>query len=177
MYQIYNVPSTTPVLKIQFLLEDYLTHFENEIKKNVGEMDYKTNVKGQMTGFQHFLKDKKFNDFLKIFCDKLNYTKQINDCLKLKNFNSIQVVDAWGNKLNSGEVVKPHHHIGSVDYSSVLYFSNTYLFVEKKKIKVSRGDVLTFFCTAEHWTEEANEERLSLAFNWRNTSKTSWDKK
>ena len=175
MHKLYKIPTTVPVLKIKFLLEDYLMHFENQIRLNVGELDYKTNVRGQMTGFKHFLKDEKFNSFMNIFIQKMADIVKESDPLQLKIFNSIQVAEAWGNKLKAGEMVNPHNHIGSLDYASVLYFSATYLVVENQKVDVSRGDVLTFFCTAKHWTDKANEERLSLAFNWRNTTKKNWN--
>jgi len=168
--KIFKISTKIPVIKFNYLNEEHLIHFENEIKLHVGPLDYKTNVKGQMTSYTHFLNNTRFNLFLNFFAQKIFETLKNNDPLYLKNFNSLKVINAWGNKLNPGEVVNPHTHIGSVDYSSVLYFSDTYLVVENQKIYAERGDILTFFCTSKHWTDKAETERITLAFNWQNAT-------
>lgn len=168
--KLFKINSTVPVVKFNYINEEHLIHFENEIRLNVGPLSYKTNVKGEMTSYMHFLKNAKFNLFLKFFAEKIFETLENGDPLCLKNFNSLKVVNAWGNKLKPGEFVKPHTHIGGVDYSSVIYFSKTYLVIEDTKISTDRGDVLTFFCTSKHWTDKAENERLTLAYNWVNAT-------
>ena len=168
--EIIKINTISPVIKFNYTNEEHLIHFENEIKLNVGPLSYKTNVKGQMTSYTHFLKNNRFNIFLNFFANKIFETLKNNDPLNLKNFSSLKVVNAWGNKLNPGEIVNPHSHIGGIDYSSVIYFSKTYLVLEGQKIYTQRGDILTFFCTSKHWTDKAEIERLSLAFNWLNTT-------
>jgi len=168
--EILKISTFAPVVKFKYPNEEHLIHFENEIRLNIGQLDYKTNVKGQMTSYTHFLKDAKFNLYLKFFAQKIFETLNNNDPLYLKNFNSLKVVNAWGNKLNPGEIVNPHTHIGGIDYSSVIYFSKTYLVIENQKINTDRGDILTFFCTSKHWTDKAETERLTLAYNWINVT-------
>ena len=90
------------ILFIDYTNEKVLSSLENKIEKNlISSMTKRTNVKGEMTSWNHFIDDK---DFEKI-------TKFINPYLfkfisiARNNINTIELIDAWGNRLNKNDYI------------------------------------------------------------------------
>ena len=96
------------ILFIDYTNEKVISSLEKKIEKNlISSMTKRTNVKGEMTSWNHFINDK---DFEKI-------TKFINTYLfkfisiTRNNINAVQLVDAWGNRLNKNDYIQKHNHV------------------------------------------------------------------
>jgi|TARA_E500000178_G_C16892867_1_gene694355 hypothetical protein len=168
----YIFPIHTYVNVCNVSHEESLSYLQNEIDKRVGPMDYATNVKGQMTEWDSFVNDKKFQKYVGMFLEKL---KEENPW-KIQCWKGIEMVGAWGNKLKANDYVDRHDHRGDTDFSSVIYFSNTYIILENFHIDVKRGDIVTFDPTVKHWTNPETEDRYSLAMNWKLITDKVWKK-
>jgi len=84
------------LLEYQFKNLDFVDILKKEIDNKVGILDYKTNVKGQMTKFDEFINNQIFNNLLK-------------ECLYFSNVLNIKdsrLTCAWGNILKKGGEVK-----------------------------------------------------------------------
>ena len=158
----YN--TLTAVHQFTYDDEKALEYFENLIKKNTGELDYKTNVKGKMTGWDFFGKDPEFKHFINnIFHPTM--MKHVG-ILRGESEKLIQVKEAWGNILNKGDKVMRHHHKNNY-YSTVIYFDDTSpLCTDVGKFETHRGLVITIEGSLYHWVEPVIKERTCLVFNW-----------
>jgi hypothetical protein len=147
--------------------QSHIDYFVKEINKNISsKMDNKTNVKAQMTDFQHFTNDENFNLFISSI-HKVIYEGWGND---LENF---KVKDAWGVKINDKDhEVKPHTHasINNV-VSGILYLSNkgpgTHFPELDITVKEEAGKYVLFNSCLIHEVKKYNQEieRYTMAFN------------
>jgi hypothetical protein len=150
--------------------EDILLALEKEIKNNVGSMDYQTNVKGKMTGFNYFITNKYFNLLIKKWSGCSEQFQAMHSPI-----TKINVKNAWGNILNKGDFVLQHDHLEST-FNSILYFSNTSIVIEKKEINVKRGDIVTIWGFMKHYVnKDEHDNRVTLVWNWDPFWKRDWE--
>jgi hypothetical protein len=93
--------TTQPIKKNLFIIEyqikdlSFVNNFKLLIDKNVGALNYKTNVKGKMTDWEFFKNVPEFNQLLlsigEIFC--------------AFPFKQLTLVNAWGNIIEKGDEV------------------------------------------------------------------------
>jgi len=150
-----------------FLIEKNLINFNpinliEKINLNISEKtSYTTNVKGKMTDWKFFVKDKEINDIF-------------NQCFDILNWLPIKrsfLESCWGNELNLNEFVKEHdHHMASV--SGLIYltengpgtFFNDFNITVEEKI----GKILFFSPLAKHSVlpSNLNKSRYTISFNF-----------
>lgn len=164
-YTLREVPYSTLTKIHEFTYDDEtaLKYWEEKIKSNTGNMDYKTNVKGKMTDWNFFINDPEF----KLFINDIFYPTIIkHNPLKGSNESLIQVKEAWGNVLNKGDSVQRHHHRNGY-YSTIIYFDNVApLQTDIGNIETFRGKVITIDGFLYHWVDPVPKDRVNLVFNW-----------
>jgi len=149
------------LIEYQFKNLNFVDSLKKEIKNNVGSMDYKTNVKGKMTNFTAFNKNKIFSDLLKE-CVEVTY---------ILNLPKSILKDSWGNILKKGDSVDLHSHYRST-ISGILYLTEngpgTYFPQLNKKINEKIGKVVLFNGNLLHSVPvyKGNEDRYTIAFNF-----------
>ena len=169
---VENVVWKTSGSIYKVLIEDekLLKNLESKIKSSIdNNVSYKTNVKGSMTGWKTFLKDKDFDKLLAIYLDRCSIDEIMEQHKSKKDgFFNFRVIEAWGNILKKQDKVIRHKHLG-VSWSSVLYFDDyANLKTDAGDIETKRGLVVTLPSYLDHWVEPIQEdvERCSLVWNW-----------
>tara|TARA_R100001443_G_C3305771_1_gene166466 strand:- start:174 stop:773 length:600 start_codon:yes stop_codon:yes gene_type:complete len=157
----------------------YLENIHNliiNIKNNINkDMTNYTNVKGNMTSWDHFIKDPIFNHFLSYIINK----NQISQPDLFKHFFSKNTIkDAWGNEIKKRDKLNYHEHNY---YHGVLYLTKGCdLIVPELNIKITPnpGDYYIFPMGILHGFEEYTEEhnRYSLIFNIEKTKGFEYSK-
>ena len=157
------------LIKIKFLqleLDDNKVDSEYFIKKieegisQQDNMNYKTNLKGQMTSFNYFVEDKKLQKLLEYIFD--NFPKNI--------FLGNQVcIEAWGIKCNEGDKTEDHDHI--CDYSAILYLNDSNTAIHFPEINTNilpkKNNFLFFSALLMHGTKRITEGcKYAIAFNF-----------
>jgi hypothetical protein len=160
------------LLEYQFKNLDFVDILKKEIDNKVGILDYKTNVKGQMTKFDEFINNQIFNNLLK-------------ECLYFSNVLNIKdsrLTCAWGNILKKGGEVKLHKHNPAI-ISGVLYLTEggpgTYFPEFNKTVEEKIGKIVFFSGSSIHQVlpYTLNKNRYTIAFNlneikpWENETK------
>ena len=146
----------------------YLENIHNliiNIKNNINkDMTNYTNVKGNMTSWDHFIKDPIFNHFLSYVINK----NQISQPELFEHFFSKNTIkDAWGNEIKKGDSLQYHDHN---HHHGILYLTKgcDLIFPELNiKIAPNLGDYYIFPMGIIHGFKEHTEEhnRYSLIFN------------
>lgn len=160
------------ILFVDYNDEKVIASLEKKIEKNlIPSMTKRTNVKGEMTSWNQFIHDK---DFEKV-------TKFINQylfkflSLIRNNINQVELIDAWGNRLNKNDYIQKHDHIvgGWNGISGNMYFSDkepgTYFVSFKGAMKPKRGRIVLFNSNEMHLVNVVKDDdpRYTLAFNMR----------
>ena len=159
--------TTQPITKNLFIIEHQLTNlsfinnFKTLIDKNVGPLNYKTNVKGKMTGWEFFKNIPEFNKIL----------LEIGQIFNSFNFRAMTLSQAWGNIIEKGDEVMMHNHrYNSV--SGVLYLTEngpgTYFPQFNKTIVEKIGKFVFFSAEADHGVAKSNvkQKRYTIACNF-----------
>ena len=110
--EVAKVEQWLYLIEYQFKDLNFVNILKKEIDNNVGELDYKTNIKGQMTKFDAFVS----NDLL------LNLLRECLYFSNVLNINDSRLTEAWGNILKKGGEVKAHTHNPAV-ISGILYLT------------------------------------------------------
>jgi hypothetical protein len=168
----------TYILIGQINNEQIINNLRKFIKENTKEeLWYKTNVKGNFTGFKSLIQNDDFLNFLQIIQDKIRIIYQENFCID----------EAWGNlccKVN--DEVTEHDHNGVTGFCGILYLSEggpgtyfkDYDFLIEEKI----GKYVLFHPLLKHSVKkiEKEMERITVAFNmnqtknWQDSSNIVW---
>jgi len=167
MIEYFNKPVTKYGSFFCFYLdqEDVLKKFEELIDSNVGKLDYKTNIQGQMTTWHHFKNEPFFKDFLKIL---IPYYDRFKLHEWRKSTAMLSIKDAFAAILEKGGSVDEHTHMGA-SFSSALYFDDyADLQTDAGTFKTQRGKVITLPGWCSHWVEPIKEDvkRYCLVWNW-----------
>jgi hypothetical protein len=145
-------------------LNQEIEYFKNKIKEDVGVLDYKTNVIGQMTSFKQYVENPVLGRIVNYILPKLNIEHLCGSSKRLPE--SLSLIDAWGNILKKGEYVHVHNHISS-QFNSVLYFNEASIIIEGQEFFTKRGDVLTMPGNLNHHVNPSNiDNRITLVWNW-----------
>jgi len=151
------------VFLIEYQLKNlnFVDFLKKEIKNKVGSMDYKTNVRGEMTAFNEFIN----NEIL------INILRECIEVTNVLNIPKSFLKDAWGNILKKGGSVHPHTHPKST-ISGVLYLTEngpgTYFPDFNKTIDEKIGKVVLFGGNVLHSVPVYNgsKDRYTIAFNF-----------
>jgi len=164
MFQTYLKDITKTCYVISHTIKNFsiTNYLINEIEKNIDkELNYKTNVKGQMTHWKHFVG----NEIL------LN---SISESFKIINFfekSTCKLVDMWGNKLLNNAEIDPHDH-KECSFSGILYLNNhgpgTTFPELNLTIEEEVGKIVFFTSTLIHFVKKCNlkKPRYTIAFNF-----------
>ena len=148
------------LLEYQFKDLSFVDILKKEIDNNVGVLDYKTNVKGQMTKFDAFVNNELFTNLLR-------------ECLHVSNVLNIKnsrLTEAWGNILKKGGEVQAHRHNPAV-ISGILYLTEggpgTHFSEFNKTVEEKIGKIVFFSGSTLHQVlpYTLNKNRYTLAFN------------
>lgn len=158
---VTNIRKTIFLTEYQFEDTSFVKEFKSLIDKNVGPYDFKTNVKGRMTPFNCFIKNKTLH-------------KLLDECtrfLKITNCRPTELCEAWGNILDRGNEVKPHDH-ATMEYSALLYLTEggpgTYFHGFDITIEEKIGKIVFFSSEALHSVKGTTkkQKRYTLALNF-----------
>jgi len=147
------------------------------VKKNKDEnLSYKTNVKGDFTGFKSLIQNNEFITFL----------KNIQENIKVIYRDNFIIQDAWGNICKIGEEVTEHDHGGITGFCGILYLTEggpgTYFKEYDLLVKEEIGKYVLFHPLLKHSVKkiENDIERITIAFNmggtkmWEDYSQVTW---
>jgi hypothetical protein len=158
--EIAKIEKWIYLLEYQFKDLNFIDVLKKEVDNKVGPLDYKTNVKGQMTKFDEFVNNEIFINLLK---ESLNFTAVLN-------VKELRLTDAWGNILKKGDEVNSHDHSPAV-ISGVLYLTEggpgTFFYQFNKTVEEKIGKIVFFSGSAYHKVlpYTLNENRYTIAFN------------
>jgi len=157
---------------MEVMVEDTNTdYFINKIEKNLNnKLTCVTNVKGEMTDWNFFNKDKNFHDVLKkgLHNSKIKYPE-------------LSLQDSWGIKLLKNQQTKFHTH-ELCTMSGILYLNDCKTPLEFPELDIEiypkKNSVLFFDGFLEHGTKKTLDEvKYAISFNFtRNISWTGKDK-
>lgn len=159
--EISNVEREYFFLVGHFYNEKIFKNLINEIKNNISDLSYKTNIKGNFTGFNHLIKNKYFVEFL----------NSIKSEIKFIHDHPFIISAAWGHSLKKGEKVMCHNHLGVSGFSGILYLSDigsgTFFPNIKKSVTEKKGRFILFSPFLDHFVPELQEDetRYAIAFN------------
>jgi hypothetical protein len=161
------IVTTQTITKNLFIIEHQLTdlsfinNFKTLIDKNVGPLNYKTNVKGKMTSWEFF---KNVPEFNKILLD-------IGQIFASFPFRAMTLAQAWGNIIEKGDEVLIHNHRYN-HVSGVLYLTEngpgTYFPQFNKTIVEKIGKFVFFNGEVNHGVVPSNikQKRYTIACNF-----------
>ena len=155
-----------PIFQFEYTNDERMEYFKKQIDENVGPQDHKTNVKGKMTEYNFFLTDSIFMNFVEkeFFIPEIHKYQQVFPIPNLTR--KINIIDAWGSKLEKTNEVLSHNHRG-VQWSSVLYFCDSApLETEVGSFATSKGKIITLPGWVQHWVKPVMIERYNLVWNW-----------
>ena len=154
-----------PTIMVETYMENFnpdslIAKIDNELKKD-NNLNYVTNVKGEMTNWDAFRKDTEFNSIIQ------------KNAFILSNAigeDSFVLEQAWGIKLTGRQLVRKHKHEKHW-LSGVFYLSNTSqeLFFEEinLSIKPKVGTFVVFDAHLFHQTRNfvGEDVKYAIAFN------------
>lgn len=154
--------------------EYIIEKLKKEIDKGVGPLDYKTNVKCQMTTFQYFMNNKYFLQFLKNISSELE--KEITDRLQV----SLRLKNVWGLKMKGKQdhVIEHNHDHSTNCISGILYLTNdgpgTFFPELNYRVKEVRGKFVLFSSFLLHSVKKSllKKDRYTISFNFEDY--TNW---
>lgn len=159
--KVKEIPLETFLLIGQIFDQKIIMNLKNFIKKNIDQnLSYKTNVKGQFTGFKSLIENEDFINFLKI----------IQPQIKIIYNRNFQIFEAWGNICKYNDEVIEHRHDNSA-FCGVLYLTEngpgTYFKQYDLTIEEKIGKFILFHPFLLHSVKkiENDIERITVAFN------------
>jgi hypothetical protein len=148
------------------IINNLINFCKNNNDKN---LYYKTNVKGNFTGF-HSLQDN--NDFI-------SFLKLIQPQIQLIQKDNFIIQSAWGNFCKKNEEVTEHNHAGINGFCGILYLSEkgpgTYFKDYDILIDEKIGKFILFHPILMHSVKKIEDdiERITVAFNMQTVK--PWD--
>jgi hypothetical protein len=161
------IVTTQPVTKNLFIIEYQLTdlsfvkNFKELIDKNVGPLNYKTNVKGKMTSWDFFKNVPEFNNIL----------FNIGQIFTTFPFVEMTLTQAWGNIIEKKDEVIMHNHRYDC-VSGILYLTEngpgTYFPQFNKTVVEKIGKFIFFSSEANHSVAPSiiKQKRYTIACNF-----------
>jgi len=160
------------LIELKLNISQIKNNLISEIEKGIlqkDNMNFQTNVKGQMTSWSYFN-------------DNLNFKNILKDSLKeIRNYVSLDqayLVESWGIKISRGETTNFHDHSECI-FSGILYlndFDEPIIFPNYNlKIIPKEGTFMLFSGLLEHGTEPSNSDIIKYAIPFNFRSKKSWN--
>ena len=163
-YNITKRPVTKQAIIIETLIQDLsiVESLKKKIDEKVGVNDYKTNVRGQMSGWLDLLHESSFKEII----------GQNKDLwmTEFPNIAKYSVFEAWGNKLKKNDFIVEHKHIPCI-LSGIIYLTNkgpgTYFSEIDYTVKEEIGKVALFPSELSHSVDKFtfDEYRYTISFN------------
>jgi len=159
----YKIPITYPITFYQIKIEEEFnsSYLVDQIEKNINqELSFQTNVKGSMTDWRFFLRDKYFTNLLKTFLEKNKI--EFNQPLALE--------DAWGIKIEPEQKTIIHNHLECLA-AGILYLNdcdNKIVFPQiNTEINIEKNTLLIFSGILDHFTTPVSGKntKYAIAFN------------
>lgn len=151
---------------------DTKDYFISKIEEGINSEqnnNYKTNVKGKMTAWDFFVRDKNFHSILD------NGIEQIDKFIKLKRSN---LVEAWGIKIKKGNETIFHNHSDCM-YSGILYLNDTELPIHFPQLDIEivpkTGTFLLFSGILDHGTNANKSEQAKYAIPFNFIESKDWN--
>ncbi|HAT64776.1 MAG TPA: hypothetical protein DCS66_09260 [Flavobacteriaceae bacterium] len=140
-------------------------YFKNKIDEGIQttNLNYKTNVMGQQTGWKFFNNDK---NFVKLMTQVLDYLEHSS-----LNLEPCHLESSWGIIEGFGEFTKKHNHNPNY-FSGVLYLHNhsqkLYFPEINQETTPAEGRVVLFSSFLKHYTKRNLEDaaRYAVSFNF-----------
>tara|TARA_R110000868_G_C10550958_1_gene735911 strand:- start:91 stop:645 length:555 start_codon:yes stop_codon:yes gene_type:complete len=163
-YNITKRPVTKQAIIIETLIQDLsiVESLKKKIDEKVGVNDYKTNVRGQMSGWLDLLHENSFKEIL-----------GQNKDLWMTEFPYIDTYipyEAWGNKLKKNDLVEEHQHTPAT-VSGIIYLTNegpgTFFPEVDYTVKEEIGKVVLFSSDLKHSVDKFTFDgyRYTISFN------------
>lgn len=140
---------------------EIIQNLKNKIINFKDKKNLITNVKGVFTGFDYFVDNIDFHNFIKSIQNEITFIFK-------ENFT---ITNAWGNLLKkNGEVIE-HNHNGVTGFCGILYLSSggpgTYFKNYNITVEEKVGRFVLFSPVLLHKVEKTDKdlERITLAFN------------
>lgn len=125
-------------------------------------LNYKTNVQGQMTDFRALVHNNNFLKFLKLIDEDIKH---------YLNNDSYFLFDAWGNIYNGDDCCGMHDHRNVSGFSGILYCSDDGPGTNFPELNFhcpdKKGRFLLFKPYFQHYVRKWNytQDRITVAFN------------
>ena len=150
--------------KIPIDSDYFINSIEAAVKTDNNE-NYKTHVKGQMTSWQHFARDTKFNEILQKFIT------EVDKNISLPRY---RLMDAWGYCLKKDEKTNFHTHDSL--WSAAIYLNKHSQRLEfpqiNQSVKPEKGKFVLFSSILEHGCKASKSESIKygISFNMKTLS-------
>lgn len=162
---LVTYPRTVNIIFGNYPYPDIINNMIISIKNNIDpDISYGTNVKANMTAWNHFINDNLFSKFLTHVIN----THQISHPDYFQYFlERYHITNAWGNEVKNGDSINAHTHS---DIHGILYLTKgTDLILPELNLKITPnpGDYYLFPPEILHGTEEHKDElnRYCIVFN------------
>lgn len=152
----------------RFTNQSIIKKLIRDIDEGVGNLDYQTNVKAQMTPFDYFNNNKNFLAFIKEITPE--FEKQITNRLQI----ALKLKEAWGIKMQGKQdhVIAHNHDHSRNTISGILYLTSSGPGTDfpelNYKVKESKGKYVLFNSFLIHSVQESylKRNRYTIAFNF-----------
>jgi len=155
-------------LNVTSVKDDLIKTIEKGILEN-SNMNYKTNVKGQMTHWKYFNSNQSFLSVLD------QGFLEIEKNMKLKEGH---IFDAWGIKIFDRGYTVYHNHSEAL-YSGILYLNDSEQVIHFPRLNIEinpkEGSFLFFSSHLIHGTKNYNFKNIKYAIPFNFKEKKTWD--
>ena len=163
-----NILRLARLYESKYVNKTVIDNLIKTIDKGVGNLDYETNVKAQMTPFEYFNNNKYFLQFIKDITPE--FEKEITNRLQI----SLKLKNAWGVKMKGKQdhIIEHNHDHSTNTISGILYLTNngpgTYFTELDHRVNESKGKFVLFNSFLMHSVEQSylKTNRYTLAFNF-----------
>ena len=158
-------PRTVDIVFGTYPFPDKINNFIIDIKNNLLEdLEAKTHVKGRMTDWTFFTKNKNFNEFINYI---INVNQPSSPDLFKYFYQKKYIPEAWGVQLKPNEIVTGHIH---TTWSGILYLTKgSDLILPELNIKITPEPGTYYILPPQivHGVDKGVEDKLrySLIFN------------
>ena len=158
-------PRTVDIVFGMYPFPDKINNFIIDTKNNlVSELEAKTHVKGRMTDWRFFTKNKNFNEFINYI---INQNQSTSPELFKYFYQKKYIPEAWGVELKPNEVVTSHTH---TTWNGILYLTKgSDLLLPELNLRITPEPGAYYILPPQivHGVDKSNSDnnRYSLIFN------------
>jgi len=145
-----------------------ISNFKKQLINKINEgikksnLNYVTNVKGNMTHWKYFNNDKLFHKVLTMGLSEIKKSFKFTDCF---------LVDSWGIKINQNDYTELHNHYTAF-YSGILYLNNCEQTLDFPELNITiqpkEGSFLFFSSILNHKSDKNKSliPKYAIPFNF-----------